>query len=161
MMVVFIPLLDLTIVPIRWTLAQQLVDDYARRLALCETFSEARQTMDASPSLNEKLERIGGIRIEGLDLQLQITNLTDTVDITRPRSVPAEWLPNGAKRACTYTLNVNAHALLSPAILFAGGADGGTKIPGLNAPIPITITGSHQWANLAVNPVSRKFYLNE
>jgi hypothetical protein len=155
---VFIPLLDLTIVPIRWTLAQQLVDDYARKLALCETFSEALATMRAEPSLHQRLEHIGGIQTKALDVQLQISDASETITVSDVGKIPAAWLPSGTHRVCTYTLCVKAQSLLSPAILFQTGNE---KIPGLSAPIPLEITASHQWGNLAVDPITRNFYINE
>src|SRR5262249_20279200 len=47
-----LPLLDLIVVPIRWMLAQEIVNSYVRTLARCETLTDSFKTMDADPSLS-------------------------------------------------------------------------------------------------------------
>src|SRR5438105_2584211 len=73
--VVLVPLLDFTIVPVRWLLAHELIEDYARRLALCETFSESRSVLNADPSLKVRLEHLGGVFLKDLSLNLRISRV--------------------------------------------------------------------------------------
>ncbi|MDZ4731731.1 MAG: hypothetical protein SH820_17515 [Xanthomonadales bacterium] len=161
---VFVPLIDLTIVPIRWMLAQELVNGYARRLSLCETFSESRMRMDADPSLRTKLHNLGGVTTESINLRLRITRIfryphaEEFILAEKPRQIPADWLPNGAKAPCSYQLELNVRSQMSPAILLPLK---GVSIPGLTKPIPFLISSSHEWANCNPDPATGTFFLNE
>lgn len=162
--VVFIPLLDLTILPIRWMLAREIINDYSRRLALCETLSKSFQTMQADPSLATRLLRLGGVECKDISLRMRISRVflnphTDEIlFVNAPGQIPPAWLPDGAKAPCTYTLELKVDTLISPAILFAGN---GITVPGLTAPIAFQIGSSHEWENLGRDPGTKAFYLNE
>jgi len=161
---VFIPLLDLTIVPIRWMLAQELVNDYARKLALCETFSRSYRTLEADPSLTTRLQRLGGVSVQSLHLRLRITRIFQTPHapevfiVEDPTRIPAAWLPDGGKAPCSYSMELDVHSLMSPAILFPNK---GWSIPGLTVPFPLLISATHEWENVGRNPLTGKFFLNE
>jgi hypothetical protein len=160
---VFLPLVDLAIVPIRWMMAQEIVNAYSRKLALCECFSQSLQVMQADPSLSTRLIQIGGVTLSSVGASLRIARIfnrphaEESIVVAMPGEIPAEWLPNGAKAPCTYALDVQAQAMMSPAILLSSSV----KVPGLTAPIPINITASHTWANLGRNPFTRKYFVNE
>ncbi len=162
--VIFIPLLDLTILPIRWMLAREIINDYSRKLALCETFSESYALMKADPSLATRLLRLGGVECKDINLQLRISRVflsphpDEYVLIEGPRTIPTEWLPGGKKSPCTYSLELKVTTLISPAFLMSGI---GLDIPGLTSPVPFEISSAHEWENLARNPISKKYYLNE
>jgi len=163
-LVVFIPLLDLTILPIRWMLAREIINEYSRRLALCETFSKAYKTMQADPSLATRLLRLGGVESKDISLRLRISRvfITPRTDehlfVYAPGRIPPAWLPGGEKSPCTYTLELTVDTLISPAILFSSK---GVSVPGLTGPVPFRIGASHEWENLGRNPGTRAFYLNE
>src|SRR5208283_178789 len=72
---VLFPCLDLVIVPIRWMMAQELIDSYVRTLSMCETFSESLHMLDSDPSLRTRLLRLGGVQVESLSLRLKITRV--------------------------------------------------------------------------------------
>lgn len=161
---IFVPLIDLTIVPIRWMLAQELVNDYARKLSLCETFSESRKRMDADPSLRTRLRNLGGVTTDSINLRLRITRIfryphaEESFLAEEPGQVPAAWLPNGANAPCSYQLEVNVKSQMSPAILLPVP---GISIPGLTKPVPLLISASHEWANCNPDPAADTFFLNE
>lgn len=161
---VFLPLLDLSIVPIRWMLAQDLVNGYARKLSLCETFSGSRSNMDADPSLRTRLQKLGGVNIDSINLRLRITRMfrhahAEEVFLTEePGTIPAAWLPDGAKAPCSYQLELNVKSKMSPAILLPIKD---VAIPGLTRPIPFLITASHEFANCGPDPTTQTFFLNE
>jgi len=160
--VVVVPLLDLMIVPVRWMLAQELANDYARRLAMCETFRQSYALMDADPSLAARLQQLGGVKAESISLRLRISRIgaasEEAVVVDQPGKIPQEWLPNGSKAPCEYFLELDIKSLLSPAILVSIP---GTTVPGLTTPIPVVIRASHEWANLSMNPNTQMFYINE
>ncbi len=163
-LVVFVPFLDLTILPVRWKLAQEIVDGYMRKLALCETFSESFRTVEQDPSLATKLVRLGGVSYESINLRMRISRIfnsphpEESISIGKPGGIPPEWLPDGKKSPCMYSLELEVRTLISPAIMMPNR---GVSIPGLTIPVPITIRASRTWENLGRNPVTRKFFLNE
>jgi hypothetical protein len=161
---VAVPCLDLAIVPIRWIMAQQLIESYVRTLAMCETFTESLHTLDTDPSLTTRLVRLGGVRVESLNLTLKITRVLPDqtkmqyLDVRVPGQIPAAWLPNGAFAPCTYALHIDARLSIAPAVLMTLQ---GLTIPGLTAPIPVLLHASHEWMNLEQDPNTEKFRLNE
>jgi hypothetical protein len=161
---VAVPCLDLAIVPIRWIMAQQLIESYVRTLAMCETFTESLHTLDTDPSLTTRLVRLGGIQVESLNPTLKITRVLpdqtamQSVEIHIPRQIPAAWLPNGAFAPCTYALHIDARLSIAPAVLMTLK---GMTIPGLTAPIPVLLHASHEWMNLGQDPNTEKYCINE
>lgn len=161
---VFVPLIDLTIIPVRWMLAKEIISNYARKLAACESLTQAYEVMNADPSLETRLLHLGGVSLESIDMHLRITRVflysdhEEVLLVKEPGAVPPEWKPNGKKAPCIYAIEIEVKSNISPAILLPKG---GTAIPGLNAPIPITLTASANWENMGRNPVTKEFYLNE
>lgn len=159
---IVIPMIDLVVVPIRWMLAQQIVNDYSRNLAVSETFSDALRRVQADPSLQTRLERLGGVYVKALRLQMRIGRTQDSgkeqIIREEPRQIPVSWLPDGANAPCSYSLDVLVDAEIAPAIIFKLG---NASVPGLTKPIPIAIRGNHVWGNLGRNPRSGNYYLNE
>jgi hypothetical protein len=161
---VLIPCLDLAVVPIRWMMAQQLIDSYVRTLAMCETFTESLHTLESDPSLSTRLVRLGGVQVESLNLTLKITRVSPNkaemrlFELHKPGEIPAAWLPNGAFAPCTYALNIEAELSIAPAVLIKLGK---MNIPGLTEPIPVTMGASHEWTNLGRDPNTEKYWMNE
>ncbi|CAM6006234.1 unnamed protein product [Sphagnum balticum] len=161
---VAVPALDLSIVPIRWVMAQQLVDSYVRTLAMSETFSEALQILETDPSLTTRLVKLGGIKVESLDLTLKISKVVQnpaeaqSFEVHSAGKIPPAWLPNGPCQPCAYALHIDAKLAIAPAVMMSLE---GMNIPGLTAPIPVLIHSSHEWMNLGQDPVSEKYFINE
>ncbi len=161
---VFVPLLDLTIVPIRWMLAQELVNGYARKLALCESFSGSFRVMEADPSLATQLKNLGGVSVQSIKLYLRVTrvfrypHVEEIRIVETPGQIPRPWLPDGDNRPCAYALVLEVRSLMSPAILLPNKD---FDVPGLTRPIPIVITALHEWENLGRNPTTGSYFLNE
>jgi len=159
--VVFIPLLDLSIMPVRWFLAQELVGTYARKLALCETFSQSLARIAADPSMETKLIQIGGVKPRTINCALVISTTREPIDryvVTVPKTVPAAWLPNGYRAPCDYQLQVSTIVDISPVFTVQLG---GSKIPGLSTPVPFTIFAESNWENLGRDPVTKGYFINE
>lgn len=162
--VILLPFLDLAILPVRWLMAQEIVNAYIRKLALCETFSEAYQIMEADPSLSTRLSRLGGIDCKSLKLKMRAARVflhphqPEVIVVERPGQMPPDWLPDGKKAPCIYTLEIEIKSLISPAVLVSAG---GLSVPGITAPLPFVLSASHGWENLGRNPVTRRFFINE
>jgi hypothetical protein len=161
---VSIPCLDLAIVPIRWMMAQQLIDSYVRTLAMCETFSESLRILDTDPSLTTRLEKLGGVKVNSLKLTIQITRVLtnkgelQVFEVHSPGQIPSAWLPNGSFAPCTYALRIDAGLSISPALLIKFG---NAPVPGLTEPIPVSLQALHEWTNLGRDPNTEKFCINE
>jgi hypothetical protein len=161
---VAVPALDLSIVPIRWVMAQQLIDSYVRTLAMSETFTEALHILETDPSLTTRLVKLGGVKVESLDLTLKITRVVQnpaeakSFEVHAPGNIPPAWLPNGACQPCTYALHIDAKLAIAPALMI--GFEG-MSIPGLTAPIPVLVHSSHEWMNLGQDPATEKYFMNQ
>lgn len=161
---VFLPLLDLAIVPVRWMTAHELVNTYIRNLAMSETHTQALCALEADPSLRDRLLNIGGVKVASTNLNLTITRvsahdeLNKFIVIEKPGSIPAAWLPDGRFSPCQYSLVLDVKASIAPAVLLNWNT---LSIPGLTAPIPISIVVLHDWENLGKDPATEKYFMNE
>lgn len=157
--IVIFPLLDLVVLPVKFMLAQNMVSDFSRELAMCETFSQSQSKLSAAPSLVNRLKDLGGVDVRSVDLHLKIAKASGSgeqiITVRSPGEFPAECLPNPDGN-CVYSLELNIDSLMSPAVLipFFGQA-----IPGLSAPVPLLISASHEWENLGRDPANKKFYI--
>jgi hypothetical protein len=161
---VLIPMLDFVVVPIRWMMAQEIVNNYARKLAMCETLSQSYATMEADPSLKDLLQNIGGVQVKLIDMHVRISrtstmsSATDVYIVNQPRRIPAAWLPIADNQSRLFSLELIVHSNMSPAILLSGI---NWPIPGITAPIPMLVTASHEWGNLGRNPRTGNYFINE
>lgn len=158
---VIMPVIDLSVVPIRWMMAQETVKSYSRQLAFCDSFSEATKLIQKEPSLETRLNSLGGIKVDDLGLKLRCASIHDpstAIYVANPGSVPKDWLPEGARGPCTYSLVLEAKILLYPAF---PATVKGNPLPGITGPFPLIASGSHEWENLGRNPDTGNFYLNE
>jgi hypothetical protein len=162
---VIIPLVDLSLVPVRWMLVQELVNGYSRQLAFCETFGQCCQMLEADASFKEKLKSFSGVGIDYAKVQMRITRIggegrpQEELIVSHPREIPPAWLPNGAKGPCIYALDLQVRSAIAPAVLMPKSSI--ASVPGLNAPFEFSISSSREWANLGRNPLTNKFFLNE
>lgn len=157
---ILVPILNLVVVPIRWMMAQEMMDTYARKLAMCETLSQSFQLIESDPSLSTRMRSIGGIEIEYIDLSLKISRSSERKSYTvkQPQSIPPAWLPDAGNESSVYSLELETKARLFPAIVFNAGQ---VKIPGLTEPIPLVLRSTHKWGNLGRDPRTGKFFINE
>jgi hypothetical protein len=158
---ILIPLLDLVIVPVRWMMAQDIVNAYTRKFALCESLNESWRMLNAEPTLTEALEKLGGVSVKSEDLSVRVSTASSADEVLRlrlPAQIPADWLPNGSKAPCVYSLETHVDLEIAPAVLMR---DFGARIPAVSSPIPIAVSSSHAWENLARNPASGEYFLNE
>ncbi|MDR3615658.1 MAG: hypothetical protein P4L53_19020 [Candidatus Obscuribacterales bacterium] len=167
----FVPLMDLGILPIRWLLAQELIQSYARQLSLCETYSQALAKLQADPSLETKLIRIGGVKPLNMKCRLIASTVRAIPKMEfiaeKPGELTNDWLPNGRNAPISYVMQVSVDCEIQPMFLVRlPGIDDPDhpnkgKVPGLNGPVPLTVAASASWENLGRNPVSKNFYVNE
>lgn len=159
--VVIIPVIDFSIVPVRWMMAQETIKTYTRQLAFCESFSQATQKLLQEPSLESKLNSLGGVKTNGINLRLRIASIyhpSEVLFVESAGGIPKDWLPDAQKGPFTYTIILEVKTLLSPAFPVPVKRN---PLPGVTGPFPILATGSHGWENLGRNPNTGNFYINE
>lgn len=157
----FIPLLDLGIMPVRYFLAQEIIAGFTRKLSLCESLSQSFAVMDADPSLETRLIRLGGVQPKNIVLRLIITQThlpNERIFVTEPKKIPREWLPEGPKNPCEYILELSVDCQISPAMLLRNG---GLNIVGLTEAVPFRIGTTSPWENLGRNPITKGYFINE
>lgn len=159
---VLIPLLDFVVIPVRWMLAQDILKDASRRLSQSDKFSDAFAKMNSYPSVQSRLQNLGGITVQELTVQMNIRRVgagsSDNFTAKAPAEISPAWLPGENNPGLLYTLEIRAGMQMSPVILFPNL---GVSIPGLNAPIPVQMTAAHEWENLGKDPVTKQFYIAE
>jgi hypothetical protein len=158
---VFLPLLDLGIIPVRWLLSKEIIQGYTRKLALSENFTQALAILEADPSLETRLIHLGGVKPQARTCQLVISQLKPplgTFTADKPHMIPPEWLPGGKNSPCSYEVDLSMQVDFDP--LFTINL-GGAEIPGLTKPFTTTINARSAWENFGCNPVTKQFYINE
>lgn len=159
-LILFLPLLDLAILPVRYFMAQELIAQYARQLSHCETLTAAYTVMAADPSLQDRLIHLGGVNPKNLELHLLISTVRTPVqklDVTKPRTISKEWWPEGKMGPCEYILEVRCETEISPAVII----NFTPKILGLSQPVTFILAADSPWENLGRNPITKQFYMNE
>lgn len=164
LILILIPLLDFVVVPVRWMMAQEIVNNYARKLAMCETLSQSYATMEADPSLKVLLQNIGGVDVKSIDMHVRISR-TSTLEtkaesyiVSQPGRIPAAWLPGVDNQPRLFSLELSVHSNMYPTVLMPGFI---LSVPGITAPIPMVVTASHEWGNLGRNPRTGNYFINE
>lgn len=159
-MLLFLPLLDLGILPVRYFMAQEIIAQYARRLSHCETLTAAYAEMNADPSLQNRLIHLGGVNPKNLELHMMISTVRTPVlklDVTKPKTIPKEWWPEGRMGPCEYILEVRSETEIAPAIII----NFQPKVLGLSQPVTFVLAADSPWENLGRNPVTKQFFINE
>jgi len=158
---IFIPLLDLGVLPLRWILWQEALNTDVRRLAQSESFSKAITSLDTDGFLSMRLGHISGVKLLNAQCALIISTLNspyETYTVQEPKSIKAAWLPGGAKSPCLYELEITSVIELSPLILLQGFS---TSIPGLTKPFICTTKARAHWENYGRDPSTKQFFMNE
>ena len=152
----FVPLINMGFVGVRYLIAQAAIQDFAHRLALSDKRSDA-YSMLALQTFWADISSNCGVKIKNrkLDLLASATNSSEQLRISQGQELSDEWLPGGAKAPCIYTFELTVNVDIPP--LFSGGP----AIPGVTAAIPFTLNGRSPWENLSRDPESTRFFINE
>ncbi len=158
---VAVPLVDLGIIPVRLGLAQSLVSNSVRKLALSEKASQAFRGVEENRELSDALRSLGGVELRSLRLVLSIeSSKSDSTKklIEKPGTIPVDWLPDGANCPCNYMLKLQADADVFPLVI---APLPGQKVPGLTGPVPSTFVEVSHWENLGRDPTTGEYFVNE
>jgi hypothetical protein len=158
---IFIPLLDLSVIPVRWILAQEIITSEVRRLAQSENFSSAIRALDTDSSFKTLLTNLSGVKPQASTCVLVISMLNEPYEsfiASAPKSILPEWLPEGKRSPCYYELETSTVLELSPLIVLDSLT---ISIPGLTRPFVVTTKARAHWENYGRNPATKQFYMNE
>ncbi len=157
---VVIPLIDLSIIPVRLGLGKSIVNHRVHQLAQSECLSEAFKSFQEG-DFNTGLARIGGFNAKSTRLSLVATSVKNpdqSMIVNRPGALPGDWLPGGIKGPCLYRLDLTVDAEIEPLIT---ARVPGVQIPGLTRPIPFHLREESNWENLGCDPSSGEFFVNK
>jgi hypothetical protein len=151
----FIPLLNLTAIPVRYLIGMGMMSDLTHKLSLAETRGQA-VSLASNLTSYQQLANKFGISIGECDLSMICKNkASETIILPGKKPVPAAWLPGGTKGPCIYLLQTETELAISPLMC------GGPRVPGLTAPLKLTFVSNSPWENLSCDPATRAFYVNE
>lgn len=153
----FVPLVNLSFIGVRYLIAQAAIQDFAHRLALSEKRSDAYSMMSMQTFWSDLSENCG-VKVNKRNLELLVSgtnNSSEQARIAQGQQVADEWLPGGSKAPCIYTMDLAVDVEIPP--IFAGGP----SIPGVTAAIPFKLNGRSAWENLSRDPESTDFYINK
>ncbi len=157
---IVIPLLDLSIIPVRLGLGNSIVSHRVHQLAQSECLSDAFKSFREG-DFHTGLTAIGGFNARSTELCLVATSVKNpdqSMKVSRPGALPGDWLPDGIKGPCLYRLDLTVDAEIEPLIT---ARLPGLKIPGLTSPIPFHLREEANWENMGCDPSSGEFFVNK
>src|SRR5688572_5638413 len=92
---VVIPLIDISIIPVRLGLGKSIVSHRVHQLAQSECLSEAFRSFQEC-DFQTGLTRIGGFNTKSSELSLiatSVKNPDQSMKVIRPGALPGDWLP--------------------------------------------------------------------
>ncbi len=157
---IVLPLINLSIIPVRFGMGKSVVATQARSLAKSESFSEAIKRNREVSEQWAQLQAIGGIKVRDSSLSLTVdsTNSRRSRVCTGPRTIPPSFLPDGSESPCVYLLDLKVDVEISPLVSMSWQ---NWNVPGLTGPLPIRFHESSAWENLGRDPVTGEFYVNQ
>jgi len=145
----FVPMVDMSFVPVRYLLVHTYLEKVVHRMALCEKRSDAIKYANTGAWKGEVQK--WGVIVKNAKTKLIINDNSGSkmISVESGNSVPPNWLPNSSKKgeALVYSLELSVDADIPP--LFSG--DSG--LPGFNKALPFTFKNHAQWENLSVDPL--------
>lgn len=150
-----IPVVNLAVAPVRWSLCQSFVDSDLRMLARCEKYSQALALHASDFKTRETLSKLCGVTLEDSRLYLTLRSKEHgSLEIDRPGNIPTAWLNDSIE----FSLCHSATAKIAP---FVTARPFGIKIDGINAPLSLQIATSTQWENTGRDPLTLNYFVNE
>ncbi|HEY9732398.1 MAG TPA: hypothetical protein V6C89_10830 [Drouetiella sp.] len=164
---IFVPLLDFGVLPIRYAIAYNGLNQFTHRLAMAEKMSDAEQMLKSERSLIRWLMSCG-VEVTQARLDLRIVNKFNQekqVVIPEPSPVPKEWQPDASDGPFFYYLVLTTDMKISPLFIMNLPWKG---IPGLTSPCSINMATTAPWENLGRDPNAQiqpgadyPYYMNE
>jgi hypothetical protein len=153
---VFVPLVSMGMIPVRYLIAHGVLTELSHKLALCDKRSDAYALFNNDQWSHSILSRCG-ITVSNPQLTMNIFGQADnsSTAVSAGDPIAAEWLPGGAKGPCIYSLRVAADFSVAPLFNACPG------VPGVTSPISFKLHSDSPWENLGRDPVSSQYFVNE
>jgi hypothetical protein len=151
-----IPLINISVIPVRYVISYAMVSEVTRKLALAETRSQAAQ-LAAQPAFFQGFAKQFGIGMEPPTLSIVLKDQNSELYIFPDKKpIPPVFLPGGSRSGhLNYLLRTETTVQIPPLFCL------GPKIPALTAPILFNVDATAPWENLGCDPVTKQFYINE
>ncbi len=159
-LVVLVPMIDIGTAFVRYWMAYSVMNTTIHRMSVEDKISDVATKLKTDRSWQKLIDNCG-VRVDKAALSLHIVsagNQDKSIDVPYPAPVPADWLPNGKSGPYIYYLNLTLSTRIQP--LFQMNF-GGLDIPGLTASVPMRFSASSAWENLARDPDTTQYFLNE
>lgn len=158
----FVPLIDISFIPVRYLLTFNNLDSVATRMALFEKRSQALQYLHNDKSWKNQVEG-WGVTVKNVSANLVVCEQPSgsKVMLAEGAQVPSRLLPGGSKNGCTYALEITTTVDVPPLYNSKVG------LPGFSQPIEFKFHNRAQWENLSPDPYTTtdskavQFYINE
>jgi hypothetical protein len=151
-----VPLLDMGFVPVRYWLASGAASDFSHKLSHCEKRTDAYDRLLTDTWWQNFLGACG-VTVSGTTLKLIVcgNNASQEAEFAEGQTLPPQWLPNGQNGPCVYSLDLETKIDVSPFFRVH------IPLPLLDGPLSFKITSRSQWENLACDPTTMEYYVNE
>jgi hypothetical protein len=153
---IFTPLIDLGFIPVRYLIAQGVINEYVHRLSLAEKRSQSYEILATDNFWRQFLTQCGiTLREPTLKLIVCGNNDSDKISVESGEHIASEWLPNGSKGPCLYSMELSVDADINPLYTVNNG------LPGLAGPVTMKFASRSNWENFGRDPVTKEYYVNE
>lgn len=153
---VFTPLFNISIIPIRYLIVQGALTEMSHRIVLCEKRSEAYQMLATDPWLTKILDKCS-VTVTNPKLTMTIISQdgTSKTSVDGGDMIPAEWLPDGAKKPSLYSMEISADCSIPPMFSATAG------LPGFTSPVTMHMHVASPWENFSRDPNTSQYFVNE
>lgn len=153
---VFAPLFNISIIPIRYLIVQGALTEMSHRIVLCEKRSEAYQMLATDPWLTNILDKCSvTVTNPKLTMTIIAQDGTSKTSVDGGDMIPAEWLPDGAKKPSLYSMEISADCSIPPMFSATAG------LPGFTSPVTMHMHVASPWENFSRDPNTSQYFVNE
>ena len=157
---VVLPLINLSVIPVRYGLGHSCVSTWVRQKAQAESLGQALQS-NSQDALVTSLDKIGGIKVKSSRLALLIESAKlqgQTKTVTQAGNIDKDWLPDGPLGPYVYRLDLAVGCEIAPLVVVPVP---NVKVPGLTSPFAVNFHETAVWENTGRDPASGEFFVNE
>lgn len=151
-----IPLICSLIIPVRFCIAQGLIDQTTQRLSRCEKMSLACKIFQEDEQWVDFLT-LCGLKTKDKHLSIVVVGTSEQgVEIEQPAAIDRRLLPAAGSPSHSYVLRLKANLEMKP--VFASCL---VPIPGVTTPLKVALKSDRVWENMSCDPETRQYYVNE
>ncbi|MBA3857227.1 MAG: hypothetical protein C0507_10005 [Cyanobacteria bacterium PR.3.49] len=152
----FLPLINIGIMPVRYLIAHGTMSQMVHRMAVCEKRTDAVKLLQTNTWWTTFLSK-WGVAVKSPEASIVIVGKdgSDKTSVKLNNNLSNDLLPNADKGPFMYSIQLSAKCDIAP--LFNGGAG----LPGFTKPVTFNMSSQAQWENLGRDPVTAQYYINE